>query len=192
MKNKLKELKYMDRNFSLDLLSRIIKDSIEVRKDLSLYYCCENVECWPAIKRNIRVVEEYEITPEKYWHRSTDEFEWLLTLLSSDYPSPKTLLNLAKKETNGEIKDIADHYFQHVNVMFEHVKNYKGYVVLRPSSFMQSLYPSSKNMLYVYTTDKWANQGLSDIDGEFLIFCEDRLNDLPVLITERFNQVLKS
>jgi hypothetical protein len=69
-------------------------------------------------------------------------------MLSDGYPSPEELLNMARKETTDEIKNIANHFYQHIIAMFHFVIAYHGYVVLSPTEYMQSLYPGSKNILW--------------------------------------------
>jgi len=143
----------------------------------------ENFNTWMTIARCIKVVKEYNITPEQYWHGNYDEFTQLLILLANGYPSPLELLGLAKGGTTSEIVNIAQHYYQYMIAMFDHVLSHHGYVVLKPTTYMQNLYPNSMDMLYVYTTEKWTYKEHSEIDKPVLVFPS---NDM-----ESFQQLLK-
>lgn len=176
----------IDRNYTDAELNEIVKDSIELQTNMLRYYCRDNLhECRSAIKRHIRAIKENDIIPEKYWHGNIKEFEWFLVLLSDGYPGKPILLNLAKKKTNGEIKRLADHYYQHINVMFDYVQAYAGYVVLQPTEYMLALYPEYKDILFVYTQNKWSHNQLSDIDGVFMVISSSQLHILPELIKKK-------
>lgn len=175
----------MNRCYSSGEFSRIVDDSIEVSTNLHPYYCKESVDCWWAIKKCVKVVKEYNITPELYWHGNSSEYTQLLVLLADGYPSPKELLNMARNGTTGEIKNIAAHFYQYISVMFEHVKTHSSYVVLRPSSYMQTLYPNSEDMLYVYTNDKWVHKESADIDDVVLTFKADEVESFPMLLKKK-------
>ena len=173
----------MDRNFTEGELSVFIELCLKTHTDLLPYCCRENFDAWRAISWCFKVVKEHNITPEQYWHGNSDEFTQLLALLADGYPSPLELLNLAKKETTGEIVNIAQHYYQIMVAMFEYVLTHHGYVALRPTAYMQNLYPNSKGMFYVYTIDKWTHKERSGIDKPVLIFPADDM--------ESFQQLLK-
>ena len=175
--------------FTSNEMSQLINYSIEANTNLLPYCCKENKYCWPAITRNIQAVIKYEITPEQYWHGNAAEFDWLLVLLSDGYPSTETLLSLARTETKCEIKNIAYHFYQHINVIFEHFKTHHGYVVLSPTTYMQSLYPDSIGRFFVYTTDKWSHRDLSDMDGAVLTFRADQSNDFPKMLTKKLGLI---
>lgn len=175
----------MDRCFTNEEFTRIVDDSLEVHMNLLPYYCRENIDCWPAIKRGIKAVKKYSITPELYWHGNRDEFEWLLVLLSDGYPSPEELLKLAKGGTKGEIYNIVEHFYQYVSVMFNHVKTHHGYVVLSPTAYMQNLYPNSKDMLYVYTSEKWSHKERMHIDGAVLVLRADEIGSFRELLRKK-------
>ena len=175
----------VDRNYTNTEISRIVEDSLEVQTNLFPYYCKENMDCWWIIKRCIVAVKKYDITPELYWHGDSSEYAELLSLLSGGYPSPDELLNMAKSRTIGDIKNIAAHFYQYISVMFEYVKTHHGYVVLRPSAYMQTLYPNSKDMLYVYTTNKWSHSETSNIGGAVLTFRADEMESFPKLLKNK-------
>ena len=176
---------FMNRNYTNDEISGIIEDSLRTHTNLFPYYCKENMDCWWVIRLCVKEVKEYGITPELYWHGSSNEYTSLLTLLSNGYPSPKELLNMAKNGTTGEIKNLAELYFQCKSVMFDHVKRHHGYVVLKPTAYMQNLYPHSKDMLYVYTADKWSHNESSGIDGAVLVFRADEMESFPKLLKNK-------
>ena len=175
----------MNRCYTDTELHKIVNDSLEVHTNLLPYYCKENSDCWSVIKLCIKAVKKYNITPELYWHGSGSEYTNLLVLLSNGFPSPEELLNMAKERTAGEIKNIAEHFFQYMSVMFEHVKSHHGYDILRPSAYMQSLYPNSNDMLYVYTKNKWSRNEESHIDGAVLIFRADEMESFPKLLKNK-------
>ena len=175
----------MDRRFPENELSRVIKDSLDTHVNMLPYVCRENIDSWHAIKRNIRVVVKHSITPEQYWHGDAKEFEWLLTLLSDDYPSKEELLKLASHRTKGEINNVANYFYQHVVIMFSYVKEHHGYCVLRPTAYMECLFPDSKGCLYVYTLDKWNHNETSCIDGAVLVLNENEMNELPRLLKKK-------
>ena len=175
----------MDRSFTEGKLSVFIKFCIETQTNLLPYCCRENFNAWMTIARCIRVVKECNITPEHYWHGNYDEFTQLLIMLADGYPSPLELLNLAKKETTGEIVNIAQYYYQYMVAMFEYVLTHHGYVVLKPTVYMQNLYPNSKGMLYVYTTDKWKYKERSEIDKSVLVFPADDMESFQQLLKKR-------
>ena len=180
----------MDRNFTDKELTMLIDNSMDTQTNLLPYCCRDNIDCWTIIRWFVKTVKKYDITPERYWHGSSSEFTWLLVLLSGNYPSPKELLRMARDITTGEIKNIADHFYQHINVMFNFVKQHHGYVVLSPTSYMQSLYPNSKDMLYVYTSDKWSHNESSHIDGAVLIFRADDMESFLVLLKKKLGIIV--
>lgn len=165
----------------------LVSENVKTGKPSNLlpYICKENKPCWAIIARQIRTVEKYDLTPEKYWHGDREEFDWLLILLSSGYPSTDELLRLGERKTNGDIQRIADCYFQHVAVMFDFVKRHHGYVVLRPSDYMLTLYPHVAGLIYVYTEEKWNHSTHSDINGPFMIINEDELDQVSELIRKK-------
>jgi len=172
----------MDRNFTQGEISVLIKFCIETQTDLLPYCCRENFDAWWSIARRIGVVKKYNITPECYWHGDYTEFTQLLILLADGYPSPKELLKAAEKKTTGEIKNIANHFYQYIIAMFDYVKTHHGYVVLKPTAYMQSLYPHSKDMLYVYTSEKWTHNESSGIDKAVLALKADEIGSLQKLL----------
>ena len=175
----------MDRNFSDAELNEIIQMSIDTHTNMLKYLCKENYDCRHSIKRSLSAVVRHNITPELYWHGNKHEFEWLLVLLSDAYPSEQELLGLARTETNGEIENIADHYYQHMNIMFSYVQKYAGYDILRPAEYMASLYPSAAGKLYVYTSERWNHRERSDIGGAFMVIDREQLNELPSLVSKK-------
>jgi hypothetical protein len=179
----------MDRCFNEAEVSTIISDSLETATNLLPYYCKENRECWWSIKKSIRAVTKHNITPEEYWHGNADEFIWFLAMLSSGFPSEQELLRLARRKTSGEIKMLADHYYQHMNVMFDHETTHHGYVVLRPTEYMLTLYPGAKDTLYAYTRDKWVHKELSGIDKAVLVFQADQISNFPDLLKKKLNTI---
>ena len=98
---------------------------------------------------------------------------------------PKTLLGIAREGTTYEISNILQHLLQTISVMFEHEKTHHGYVLLKPTAYMESLYPNSRGMLYAYTTDKLARRDSSDIDGAVLIFKAEELGGFPLLLQKK-------
>jgi len=179
----------MDRCYTADELSQIVKDCLETGTDLLPYYCRENKACWWLIKCCIHAVVKYGITPELYWHGNSKEFEWLLTLLADTYPSSGELLALARKGTTGEIQNIARHHYQHIGVMFDFVKSHHGYAVLSPTAFMQNLYPGTKGLLYVYTSEKWAHKDSSGIDSPALVLRADEIGSLGELLGKKLGLI---
>ena len=175
----------MDRNFTESELSMLIKLCLNTQINLLPYCCRENFDAWKAISWCFKAIKEHNITPEQYWHGNLDEFKQLLVLLADGYPSTFELLNLAKKETTCEIVNIAQQYYQVMAAMFEYVLTHHGYVVLKPSVYMQNLYPNSKGMLYVYTVDKWTHRGHSVIDIPVLVFHADDMESFPQLLKKK-------
>jgi hypothetical protein len=92
---------------------------------------------------------------------------------------------MAARKTSGEIQNAANHFYQHMNVMFEFVKQHHGYTVLRPTSYMQSIYPDSAEMLYVYTNDKWARNAEISIGEPFLTLKTDEIGSLREMIRKK-------
>jgi hypothetical protein len=175
----------MDRNYKSYELSMLVRNCLEAGKDLLSYFCRENIDAWWLITRCIRVVEKYNITPERYWHGNYEEFTELLTLLDAGYPNPNALLELAQNKTNGEIRNISNHFYQRIAVMFDFYKKHHGYVVLRPSAYMQKLYPDSNGMLYVYTIEKWTHNEGSGIDNPVLVFREEEISSFPEMLKKQ-------
>jgi hypothetical protein len=175
----------MDRNYTNAELTMLVDNCIKTQTNMLPYCCRENIDAWMTITRCIRAVEKHKITPEQYWHGNYKEFTQLLILLADGYPSPTELLVTAEKGTTDEIQNIAKHFYQYIVVMFDYVKTHHGYVVLRPSSYMQNLHPNSKDMLYVYTTDKWTHKEHSNIGGAVLILPEAEINSLPSLLKKK-------
>ena len=179
----------MDRRYTSKELTRIVDDSMEVCTNLLPYYCKENMDCWWVIKKCIKAVQKYNIVPELYWHGDNGEYTQLLILLSNGYPSPIELLKMAIRGTKGEIKNIACYFYQYLSAMFDLVKTYHGYVVLKPSAYMLTLYPESKDMLYVYTREKWTHNENSEIDGAVLIFRANEAGQLPAMLKKKLGVI---
>ena len=175
----------MDRNFSEPELNEIIQMSIDANVNMLKYLCKENYDCRYSIKRSLAAVVKHNIIPELCWHGNKQEFEWLLVLLSDGYPGEQELLQLACAGTNGEIRNIADHFYQHVNVMFSYVQKYAGYAVLQPSEYMLSLFPNIAGKLYVYAENRWIHRELSGIGDAFMIIDKEQLNELPSLVSKK-------
>ena len=169
----------MNRNYTSEEIFRIVEYSLEAQANLLPFCCKENIDCWWVIKCCIEAVKKYNVIPELYWHGSSSEYKQLLILLSDGYPRPSELLRMAEGGTTYEIENVAKHFHQYIGAMFELVKTHHGYVVLKPTAYMENLYPNSKGMLYVYTSDKWAHSERSDIDGTILTFKAEELGNFP-------------
>lgn len=175
----------MNRTFSETEMNEVIQISMEVQTNMLKYICKENFDCRYAIKRHFRAVIKYNIAPELYWHGNNSEFEWLLVLLSDNYPGKQELLTMALTKTNDEIKNAADYFYQHIIVMFDYVEKYAGYDILRPTEYMLSLFPHANGKLYVYTEDKWNHKELSGTEGAFMIIEQSQVGELPKLISKK-------
>lgn len=173
----------LNRNFSAEDVARLIDISLTAYKSVFPYVCVDNIKCATYIGRSIGIVEKYGLFPDKYWHGEADEFISLLTLLSSDYPCKEELLRMAEKKTVNMIRGIADHYFQRVIVMFDHVKRHHGYDILRPTKFMLLYYPDAEGMWYVYTNDVYNHAELGTMKKPLFTVPEGDL--------ELFNKGLK-
>lgn len=173
----------MNRTFSETEMNEVIQISMEVQTNMLKYICKENFDCRYAIKRHFRTIIQHNIVPEHYWHGNSSEFEWLLVLLSDNYPGKQELLTLALTKTNDKVKNIADYFYQHINVMFDYVKRYAGYDILRPSEYMLRLYPHASGKLYVYTSDKWNHNEVSSIEKAFMMIDQTQVDELPKLIS---------
>ena len=175
----------MDRNFTASELKMLVENCIKTQTNMLPYCCRENIDSWMTITRCIKAVEKYNITPERYWHGNYNEYTQLVILLADGYPSPKELLTTAEKGTTNEIENISQHFYQHIVAMFEYVKMHHGYVVLRPTAYMQSFHPHSKGMLYVYTSNKWVHKERSSLDDVVIVLPEDEIDSLPALLKKK-------
>ena len=72
---------------------------------------------------------------------------------------------------------------------FDYVKTHHGYVVLEPTAYMQNLYPNSKGVLYVYTTNKWSHKERSEIDKPVLVFPAGDMESFPQLLKKKIGIV---
>ena len=149
----------MNRDFTTAQWNTLIDQSITAETNLYGFICVENFNAIYSIVRSIRAVKEHNIVPELFWHGNEDEFTWFLVLLSDMRCGYKDeLIELAKTGTTGEIKGIADHFYQHICVMFDFVKRHKGYVVLKPTDYMSTTYPHTKEKLFVFTDNVWEHR----------------------------------
>ena len=175
----------MNRNFCLDQVKRIMELSLKAGVDLLPYLCVENFFCCYQIARSIRTIMKYDIVPEVYWHGNEDDYKALITLLADDFPSKSELLRIAREETAGRIREMADHFYQKIEVMFDLLMTHAGYVVLKPTEFMLYFFPDVGDMLYIYTTEYWNHKSLSDTEKPFLVIHKSELDNLSALIKKR-------
>jgi hypothetical protein len=175
----------MDRNFSESEMNEIIQISLKINDNVLPYLCRENYSCRYSIARHFATVKKHNLVPETYWHGSSEEFEGLLVLLSDDYPYPGELLSMAHSETGRAIRNIVNYHYQHVVVMFSHVKRHHGYDILRPTEYMTTLYPHAAGKLYVYTNEIWNYNESHSIKTPFLLIDESQLSEIRSLIHKK-------
>ncbi len=176
------------RNFAQDDFMHLIELSAECGENILPYVNEDNLSCAYLISKNITTVKKYNITPEIYWNGNENDYSALITLLSSAYPSPNFLLETAKFKSVGEVANILDVMCHRVELMFNLHGRYKGYVILKPSSYMKMIYPSLQNKLYIYTSDVWTNADMSTVDMEpFIVVDITDENKIPCLISKKVN-----
>lgn len=161
----------------------IVEHSINAKANLLPFVCKENLCCIRTIQENIGTLIKFKITPEDYWNGDENEFNWLVAMLSSDYPGKEFLLMTAKQKQPGRIFDLAQKFWQHIEVMFDFYSEYKGYVILQPTDFMASIYPELVDKLFVYTSNVWSHRNQPACNQElFLVLNKEQFHKIPELI----------
>lgn len=166
--NKKSETQAVSRDFTAQEWERIIEQSVQAGTNLTPFVCRENFDCLYMIARCIRTAKKFRITPEEYWSGNQADYTSLLTMLEAGFPARKLLLSIAREKQPGEIEEIAQRFCQYSGAMLELDSRVHGYVVMRPSEYMKSLFPSMAEKLLVYTVDVFENP-LSDVDSPVLV-----------------------
>lgn len=171
-----------NRDFTPEQLERLLDYSVECEENLLPYVSTENICCIDTISRTLNAVKEYGIIPEVYWNGNEEDYRKLLCLLSAGYPAKSLLLAVARQKVSGEITAISKKYHQYTGEMMEYVSRYAGYVILKPSEYMLTVYPSLKDKLFVYTSNVWEHCDATETEDPILIVDASQRNDIPEMI----------
>lgn len=102
--------------------------------------------------------------------------------MSDEFPAKGILLAVARQRIPGEITAISKRYHQYAESMMEFVSRHGGYVILKPSDFMLTAYPTMKDKLFVYTSEIWEHRDGTKIDNPILIVDASQKDDIPEMI----------
>lgn len=179
--------KMENRDFTPEQLNKLLEFSAQCQINLLPYVSTENFCCIDLIARTISTVKRYNIIPEVYWNGCEEDYRKLLCLLSDGYPAVDILLAVARQRIPGEVSAISQRFHQCTAVMMELESRYGGYVTLKASEFMLSIYPSMEGKLFVYTSDIWEHREDTDVNKPVLIIDDiDHIqkDQIPKLIRE--------
>ena len=170
------------RDFTPAQLDKLLDYSVECEENLLPYVNTENICSIDIISSTLDVIKEYGIIPEVYWNGNEEDYRKLLCLLSDGFPAKSILLAVARQRIPGEITAISKRYHQYTESMMEFVSRYGGYVILKPSGYMLTVYPTMKDKLFVYTSEIWEHRDGTEIDNPILIVDEAQQGEIPQMI----------
>lgn len=176
--------KMENRDFTPEQLDKLLDYSVQCDENLLPYVSTENICCIDIISRTVSSIKEYGIIPEVYWNGNEEDYRDLLCLLADGFPAISVLLAVARQRIPGEISAISKRYHQYTEAMMELESRYGGYVVLKPSEYMLSMYPSMKEKLFVYTSNIWEHMDATEIENPILIVDNAQRDEIPKMIVE--------